>query len=499
MRGRTNVGGGGAAEIYADTEIFTVAEGSNVTAGNFVQYKLTSDDRKYDTGYSAGEYIYNSNNQFPKVIPIGNGRYIRRYKNNSENNTYWFNLVDVSAEFNIKSSFSVQNEFVPAFFLLNDGNMALCYMENDNEFTLEIYGISDGFTMLGSYNFLDESVGTKGQTHMTQLGDSRIIMNNGNAYCICDYENGVPTLNFFGNFEITSPGSASAKLMRYGDNDWNLYYIGEDEILLFSCFGNYYNDNIAYASYYNCHLIKMTDFRSTEIKRIEVPSEGTSFYPNANTWGNAFAINGKILYSRGGRGFDVGAGLNSIYYVKSGNILQSNYVDIFQMMVNAFSDAPSSSVFSTKTSMTVQYTKEDVIYVAIEPDNPTYGNQNSADKVAIMRMEYNPNSAMFTTSNIVSFKEGEWVENGHSKYKAGYGQFFENDNGDVYYLYETSKSVAYKKTGRWLMKLSYKNGVLSIGENTGLVENYNASGAAIGVAKQSGSAGQEIEVYVPKA
>ena len=90
MRGRTNVGGGGAAEIYADTEIFTVAEGSNVTAGNFVQYKLTSDDRKYDTGYSAGEYIYNSNNKFPKVIPIGNGRYIRRYKNNSENNYMHF-------------------------------------------------------------------------------------------------------------------------------------------------------------------------------------------------------------------------------------------------------------------------------------------------------------------------------------------------------------------------------------------------------------------------
>lgn len=500
MRGRTNISGGEAAEIYADTELFTVADGSNVTAGNFVQYKLASDDRKYDTGYGAGSSVESSNNQFPKVLPLGSGRYIRRYKNIGEGNTYWFNLVDVSTEFNVLGSFSIQNEFVPAFCLLNDGNMALCYMENDNEFTLKIYDISDGFTMLGSYEFSDESIGEKSWAHITQLSDSRIIMNNGNAYCVCNYEDGIPTLSFFGDFGITHSGSISEKLMRYGDNDWNLYSVGGNKLLLFSCFGHVY-DGYYYSNHYKCYLIKITEENHLVINTIEIPmsASGHEFYPNINTWGNAFAINGKVLYSRGGDSFDWGAGLNSIYYVNSENILQSNYIDIFQTMVSVFSEAPYNGVFGERTSMTVQYTKENVIYVAFEPDDLTY--PNSADKVAIMRMEYNPNSAMFTTSNIVSFKEREWEENqnkGYSRYKSGYGQFFENNNGDVYYLYETTNDSREEKSGRWLMKLSYKDGVLSIGESTGLVENYNASGAAIGVAKQSGSAGQTVEVYVPK-
>lgn len=504
MRGRTNVGGGGVG-IYADTENFTVAEGSNVTAGNFVQYKMEGDDRKYDTNVGLGNNFFGSENQAPKVLPCGNNRYVRRYKNNNEENITWFNLVDVTDEFSVLSSFSINSENLPAFCILDDGNIAVSYMKENNTITVEIYSTLGFFTKLSTYQLTNENIGNVGNTHITQLGNSKILVNNLNNFFICTYLYGEITENKYASVEKKQLTFAAKALY---DNDWNIYSSGKNAFILFQAF---YSVKNTLEGYY-CVLVG-----EEEGNLEEIDSESISFDINnqsqnsLNTclWGNAFGINGKVLFSEGDAGrYDIRDAFETkIYYCKDVSIMQSS-------VFNPMKETESEGIFElssgidtfTSTSGTAQYVKEDVIYVAVCPqgtyleNNQSGAIRNEKNKTAIYRAEYNPNNGIFKKSNTVTFETEGIYENGayRGAIFSGFGQFFESENGDVYYLYETSANTRYKKSGRWLMKLSYKDGVLSIGESTGLVENYNGSGAAIGVAKQSGSAGQEVEVYVPK-
>lgn len=521
MRGRTNVGGAGGAEIYADTELFTVAEGSNVTAGNFVQYKLVSNDRKYDTNEGFNYEFYKSGNEAPKVLPCGNNKYIRRYKNTKEENIIHFELIDVKNKFDVISSISFMNEYIPSFCLLNDGNIAICYMTNINSFTIKIYDISSSFLLLNSYEFTEDNIGEIGTTHITQLGDSRIIVNKFNDCLVCNYDNGAIIENKYVNLGISlSYGGATCENMINGDNDWNIYGMEEDKILIFPLFHakKTANNDIEYV--YCAYLLKISyDSPIVLDEKIIKESKYYATY-NCAIWGNAFGVDGKILLSDGTTS-DGKSSIYStnatyyyetkIYYCENDLIMQSGGLNIYEESAKSFDDLeqniPGTSSLGIYPALfssgTAQFTKNNVFYAAVRPDlwqryiengatNSKLKEVDSKSRTAIYRVEYNSVSRTFSISNIVTF---EADGNG---YRFGFGQFFENDSGDVYYLYETSASTSAKRSGRWIMKLSYKNGVLSIGDSTGMVENYNASGAAIGVAKQSGSAGQEVEVYVPK-
>lgn len=503
MRGRTNIGSGRSTEIFADTENFIIAEGSNVTAGNFVQYSLQKNDKKYDTNSGCDDGIPESQNEPPKVLPLGNGRYIRRYKNINENDIFWFNIVDTNENFKILSTISINNKYIPAFCLLNDGHIAISCMDKDHTFTIRVYNIEEHFSLINEYEFSNELVGTAGWVHMTQLGNSKIILTNANKYCVCNYNNGILTEDFFGDFNLTfSNGSIEYDSSREGDNDWNIYALESNKFLLFPFFSKEVG-----STYYVKYEICLYDINENLAKLVsKIDNGGGSIYTgysnkirlqaNRSIWGNAFSINGKVLFSTKANSLGdylVNAFNTKIYYSKNNYILETQTIDIYESVGEKFFEEIKNNL-NTYTTGTVQYVRDCVIYASITPQTSKHSETdgNMTSKTAIIRIEYNEESSTFSISNPVFF-EGE-----SNYYFFGFGQFFESESGNVYYLYETQNSNTYEKNGRWLMNLTYENGILSIGESTGFVENYNASGAAIGVAKQSGIAGQTVEVYVPK-
>lgn len=492
MKGRTNISGGGM-DINADVENFTVASGSNVTAGNFVQYKNEKSDRKYDTNTGCNENLKGfaeSGNEAPKIIPCGNDKYVRRYKNKSDYNLYWFNLIDVRSGLRVLSTVSVSSKNIPGCCLLSDGNIALYYMVEENKFTIEIYNIESTFFLVNTYEFSNENIGEEEQIHATQLENGDIIFAKYGNCIICNYHNGEITKNEYLNLEINKKLNIrdDEKEVIDGDNDWNMYSVGENSFLIFPKFSN---------TSYLC-LISIIESAAYMIDSMVVAYQ--SKFLNLALWGNAFGISGKVLFSDGKKSGYVDASnrnakeyfYTKIYYKKNDRIMQTQSIDLLETARDSFLDLDSNLFKScdTSSSGTAQYVKEDVFYVALTPQYNYSLNKKS--RTAIYRAEYNQSSGMFNTSNIVTF-DGD-----SSLYKFGYGQFFESNSGDVYYLYETNAEGDLSKSGRWIMKMTYKNGILEIGENTGMVENYTGSGAAIGVAKQSGKAGDVIEVYTPK-
>lgn len=185
MKGRTNISGGGM-NINADVENFTVASGSNVTAGNFVQYRMEESDKKYDSnaGYENGFK--------QKVVLCGNNRYVSRYANNSNGSIYRFNLIDVSDGFKVLSAISIQNGYPPDLCMLGDGNLAVCYVDKEKTYTVRIYDISEKFSLLNTYELTDENINVSATAnlHIAEVG-GRIIIANYNNALICNYENGV--------------------------------------------------------------------------------------------------------------------------------------------------------------------------------------------------------------------------------------------------------------------------------------------------------------------
>lgn len=363
-------------------------------------------------------------------------------------------------------------------------------MVEENKFTIEIYNIESTFFLVNTYEFSNENIGEEEQIHATQLENGDIIFAKYGNCIICNYHNGEITKNEYLNLEINKKLNIrdDEKEVIDGDNDWNMYSVGENSFLIFPKFSN---------TSYLC-LISIIESAAYMIDSMVVAYQ--SKFLNLALWGNAFGISGKVLFSDGKKSGYVDASnrnakeyfYTKIYYKKNDRIMQTQSIDLLETARDSFLDLDSNLFKScdTSSSGTAQYVKEDVFYVALTPQYNYSLNKKS--RTAIYRAEYNQSSGMFNTSNIVTF-DGD-----SSLYKFGYGQFFESNSGDVYYLYETNAEGDLSKSGRWIMKMTYKNGILEIGENTGMVENYTGSGAAIGVAKQSGKAGDVIEVYTPK-
>lgn len=504
MRGRTNITNGGM-NINADVEEFAVADGSNIVAGNFVQFKTEKNDKKYDTNTGYFNEFYKSQNDAPKVLPCGNDKYIRRYRNNGETNQTWFNLVDVSDGFRVISTFSISSTNIPSFCLLDDGNIAICHMEEENSFTIYIYNIENTLELLNTYKLINENIGETGSTHITQLGNSKIIAIKMNDYFICDYSLGEISESSYGNLGLEFvKNTIEYQPKQLADNDWNVYATGEDSFLVFPMF---YLDS--YRRAYSIFLFKYAD-KVILLDKIEDYIQGYIWQSlNAALWGNAFGINGKILFSSGGVDYDEKNerpdSYNAkrfyetrIFYVQNGFIMQSQNINLLELAKEAFLDldimlTDSPSAYSSGTA---QYVKNNVFYVSVLPEKTiksTGEKCNINSRTAIYRVEYDENSGLFAQSNVETF-EGD-----AAGYYFGYGQFFESESGDAYYLYETHYSGGFTKTGRWISKLTYEDGMLKIGETTKLVENYTGNKLPIGIAKQSGKSGDVIEVYVPKA
>lgn len=495
MKGRTNISGGGM-NINADVENFTVASGSNVTAGNFVQYRMEESDKKYDSnaGYENGFK--------QKVVLCGNNRYVSRYANNSNGSIYRFNLIDVSDGFKVLSAISIQNGYPPDLCMLGDGNLAVCYVDKEKTYTVRIYDISEKFSLLNTYELTDENINVSATAnlHIAEVG-GRIIIANYNNALICNYENGVVGEYSYANFGISHDSEYSYAMFGGSGNNWSFYSTGENGIIVFASF-HHYTGNLPTSApetlHYLCYLT-IVDGTATLINKKRING---GMYLNKFVWGNIFGLNGKILFSAGNKeenNEDNVSYETKIYYVENNIIVESQSIDLFECVKDIFSDNSttiSNGVYGRYSSGTAQYVKDNVFYVAVLKQ--TYVYSNSKFKVAIVRIEYDKNTDQFTVSNSVYFESENALSSTSYIYYYGFGQFFESENGDVYYLYETGNKATLEKTGRWLMKLTYKNGILEIGENTGMVENYTGIGASIGVAKQSGKSGDVIEVYTPK-
>lgn len=483
MKGRTNISGG-QLTLNATTEEFQVADGQNITAGNFVQYEMKENMEKYDENSSYYNYFHSSDD-VGKVVFCGNDRYILRYVNRNERDNFIFNLIDVRDGFHVLSVFSIKSSYniTPAFCLLNDGNIAIAYGSRD--IVVEIYRIESEFELIRNYE-----ISASGSVRdIVQLGNSKIIISMYEDIVICDYANGTiennrEILNILGGIS-----SSSAINVR----SWNLFPDGENRFFLYGVNGN----NGAYSD-----TLFLFEENSNEVEKIdEIRMSGTG-KPNNALWGNISCINGKVLYSLGDSSKETSLAkdyyLTKIYYSNAEKISVTAGIDLLQNVRSSFSDLENYESLFTKTdgrysSGTAQYVKENVFYAAVLPASSTI-NENS--RTAIFRIEYEEKLKRFRTSNVVTFETGQ---GGYYGYRSGYGFFFESSSGDAYYLCETASSEPYDydKTGRYLLKMKYKNGILEMGEDTGYIENYTGK-TAIGVAKQSGTAGQRIEVYIPK-
>lgn len=485
MRGRTNVSGGGEGiNLGAEVQEFTVADGNNITAGNFVQYHVENRNQKYESNGFFEERFYNSGNGYSKVIPMGNDKYILWYSNSDSQSTpFYLSIVDVSNGFNILSTISIVNYPFQDCCLLGDGNIAVAYMAESNKITIRIYKFQNTLSLLNTYTTTEESRTGMGYVHLTQIGDSSIIVSCANHFFICKYANGVINSSKYVKLEILN-----AK--HYKISDWSMYMVGSNKIIVFSMSGSGNGIGNNFSSVY---LLGISENNISIISRLSLGNACT----NGALWGNAFGINKKVLFSDGfldSSPSDANASAEEcyktkIYYLNDESVAFTMNYDLLQEARDAFSDLNSQLIIRPSvydSSGTAQYVKENVFYAAVLPK---YGSFNPQNRAAIFRVTYNPTTGSFERSNIVTI-EGE--ESGDC---AGYGKFFESEEGNVYYLYETSLSGS-GKTGRWLLRMTYKNGILEKGANTQYVENYSGN-AAIGVAKESGKPGQTIEVYVP--
>lgn len=499
MRGRTNVLGGADGELILGAEIqnFTVAQGNNIVAGNFVQYEIKESDTRYDGSYGYGRYFFKSNGNRNFVLPCGNNRYIVQYVDATNLNIWFFVLVDVGNGFNTLSTISIYNAYTPHFCNLNDGNMALIYMESENSFTINIYDIQQSFQLISTYHLFDENIGSIGTAGIGQIEDTRIIVMKGWAIFACNYLSG----NISGHI-LLEISQAEKPFDYYAQNsyfDWVPYPVGENKFICFTAFSDS-----------NRHSM-LFEVEGTSLNVIE---DNSSLFPQYsyignNVWGLGF-LDGKMLYTKTGKPAEsptVGTNVIDywkayVLYVNNNKIMQSSEIDIYQIVANVFENLPIYDFYpvDTYSSGTIQFARVNVIYAAVMPywyqvygSYTTIGNPHC--RTAIIRIEYNPNTGVFSNSNIITFESEDSFGERNAR-RFGFGKFFENENGDAYYLYETYESGT-GKTGRWLMSLNYKNGILEMGERTEYVENYNGK-TAIGVAKQSGKSGDKIEVYVPK-
>lgn len=495
MKGRTNISGGGM-NINADVENFTVASGSNVTAGNFVQYKMEESDKKYDSnsGYENGTK--------QKVIACGNSRYVSRYVNNSYINTYRFNLIDVSNGFKVLSAISIQNSYAPDFCILQDGKLAVCYTEKERTYTIRIYDISENFLLLNTYELTDENINVLSTgLHITTVGNSKIVISKYNSAMLCNYENGVIGEYLYVDLGINHESEYSYQVYRGSENDWSLFSTEENGIVVFATFRHFsgelptsYPETLHYMCYFK--------IEGNSVNLINKKSIHGGKYLNQFIWGNISGLNGKILFSTGSKDENIKENVSyetKVYYVENDIVVESQSIDLFEYIKDIFLDNSTTILNSANgeySSGTAQYVKDNVFYVAVLKQTSVYSN--SKFKVAIVRIEYEKNTDKFSVSNSVYFENENAISSKSFICYYGYGQFFESEDGDVYYLYETGNRDTLEKTGRWMMKLTYRNGVLEIGENTGMVENFTGIGAAIGVAKQSGKPGDVIEIYTPK-
>lgn len=165
--------------------------------------------------------------------------------------------------------------------------------------------------------------------------------------------------------------------------------------------------------------------------------------------------------------------------------------DYFKELFQGLAIYSSWNAIGYSSSIGVNIVKENVFYITFTPQ---YVYSTSNYRIAVVRCEIRNELLVFSNSIFIDFYKGDFTS-----YFYGCGYVFENDNGDVKFGFIASQSSNDSYYGSYYVDLSYKNGILSVGKKTSYVRRFGGDGNPIGVAKQSGTAGQTIEVYIPSS
>ena len=226
---------------------------------------------------------------------------------------------------------------------------------------------------------------------------------------------------------------------------------------------------------------------------------GLSAIPEGTIDGNSsqFSKNVNIRASKnnsGNKGMIAGKWNSSLNYYPmfsvieySSNALVERSQAAYTEIVNLFS--ASGKVPATCSLLQV---KDNVFYACYGGSTDSSASSPYYNKMAFVRLEYDPALHSFSRSNIVIIDISQY-----SLGKDGFGCFAEDTNGNIvflYLLYDTNSAY----TEIWKRKLSYQNGVLSLGSVSSKVMPFSGdTKLAIGFAKTGGAIGDTIQVYTP--
>lgn len=180
-------------------------------------------------------------------------------------------------------------------------------------------------------------------------------------------------------------------------------------------------------------------------------------------------------------------------------------IDIFSLLKEAYSNEPiygQMNPLDPPMSISLVRARNNVYYAIMYPyveDAHDVLTKNTS----IVRLEYDENTATVSVSNTVKFEVSDIVKRTTSTftsflYYTGEAIFAEDSNGNVLCVFNTSSDSSRPSSGQYMLKLKYSNGTLSVGEDTEYVQRYTGENP-IGVAKNSGTAGDTIGVYIPSS
>lgn len=468
MRGRTNISGGGnGLAINGSIEQFQVAEGNTIVAGDFVEYEKLEQEEYFDSNHYGKVYPGFKN----VVIPYKENIYV--FLSAMENSVvHLAKLVRFE-----KGSLEIIYNFPDIY---GEGNF---YIMESGEFVVK--SIS-GYIYI--YRYENDVVTLISSIAVSNSNDSgtgicslkNLILDISYNYCYI-YRYGESEINYFGYKSFQSGGtSASSVHVR-------CFPVSDNIVMVFSFISSYvYLTTLEIID--DGEDITYTQNRSTLFNNASTGSPA-GYYVQ----GNIQCVDKKVLVTRGGFNDEISFSDTYIYSWEDEfykNNFQFNpftiikyegFYDDFQYLV------PYSN-------LTVQFVKNNVIMVACMP--VSYSSKSytyTRDKLVIFRIELDWENYLMKYSNMVQYDPTEEIES-TANFGFGWGNFFEDNEGNIIYIYQ--RGNVEDNTGRYLLNLNYNNGILSLGEQTNLVKPYSG-GSAMGIAKDSGTAGDTIDVYVP--
>lgn len=467
MRGRTNISSGGnGLAINGSIEQFQVAEENTIVAGDFVEYEFNNENNYLFSGYFnkskyGGDYK-------PIIYSFLDDSFLVFYYLTGNYQIGYFKVEN--GEIALKATIAYSNKYwgMP-LCVLENGLFVVVNRENlDNK--IYLYKIEDdNFVQL---DYVDSTI--KSAFSVVDLKNGYFCVIGGSSTTsefrsylaeVYSYSETSLELLFTVSSFLTLPSSITLSSMT--NISPRTFSVGENKFLLFCRYSSSYE-----IIYYQ------VDIDNNEINNISTnyfTYSTNAKYFGCKTFGDLLPINTETF-------------LTSQFYMSGTNSLTPVDAGVFRIIYvqdDALAIVDNVEIVSdddTGGGITCQPVKENVLFVAyLSKDN----------QVNIKRLEYNPSTHLISNvSNIVTLNTMCTADSDYIGL-VSYGIFLESGN-EIFYLY-TDYTDSYEI---YCVKLLYQNGVLEIGEQTNLVKPYSG-GSAMGIAKDSGTAGDTIDVYVP--